>query len=318
MQVIAQESIYLDRVMQSISGNPAKSRAVSWRTNSNDTVSIGEITLLNPSPQLEKNKTTVKGTFSYWESGNHKAIGHKVIFENLKPGTKYAYRIGNGKTWSEWFQFKTSSDQNKPFSFLYFGDVQNEIKSYGSRVLRQGYSHFPNADFLLFAGDLVKISNEDFWNEFFYAGGWIFGMVPSIATPGNHEYDKQENQPRSFSKHWNQIFTMPLNGPSPKFDNRMYYIDYQGVRFVSVDSPAYGENSEEDKMILNWLDKTLANNPNRWVVVFTHYPIYYCCQGRDKKIYQEESKIILEKYGVDLVLQGHDHTYCRGQIFQMQ
>jgi len=312
-QVKSQETVYPDRIMLTIPGNPATSRAVSWRTVYVDSVSTGEITLLDVAPTLEKNKITVTGTFAPWEKGSQTAMGHKVIFENLKPNTKYAYRVGNDKNWSEWFQFKTSSDKANPFSFLYFGDVQNDIKSYGSRILRQGYSHFPKSDFMLFAGDLVKVSNEDFWSEFFYAGGWIFGMVPSLPTPGNHEYDKQEDQSRSFSKHWNQIFTMPFNGPSEKFRNRIYFIDYQGVRFVSVDSPAYGENKEEDEMILGWLDQTLANNPNRWAVVFTHYPVYYCCQGRDKKPYQDASKIILEKYGVDIVLQGHDHTYCRGQ-----
>lgn len=312
-QVKSQETVYLDRIMLTIPGNPATSRAVSWRTVYKDSVSIGEITLLDVAPTLEKNKITVTGTFAPWEMGSQTAMGHKVIFENLKPNTKYAYRVGNDKNWSEWFQFKTSSDKADPFSFLYFGDVQNDIKSYGSRILRQGYSHFPKSDFMLFAGDLVKVSNEDFWSEFFYAGGWIFGMVPSLPTPGNHEYDKQVNQPRSFSKQWNQIFTMPLNGPSEKFKNRVYFIDYQGVRFVSVDSPSYGENKKDDEMILGWLDQTLANNPNRWAVVFTHYPVYYCCQDRDKKPYQDVSKIILEKYGVDIVLQGHDHTYCRGQ-----
>ncbi|MDQ1296910.1 MAG: hypothetical protein QG611_889, partial [Bacteroidota bacterium] len=206
-----------------------------------------------------------------------------------------------------------SSEKAEPFSFLYLGDVQNNIKPYGSRILRQAYSDFPDADFMLFAGDLVKVSSEEYWSEFFYAGGWIFGMIPSMATPGNHEYDEQETGPRTFSKHWNQIFSMPVNGPSEKFINRCYYVDYQGVRFVSVDSPAYGEDDEEDKMILDWMDRTLANNPNRWTVVFTHYPVYYCCQGRDKKKYQDASKIILEKHGVDIVLQGHDHTYCRGQ-----
>lgn len=312
-QVNSQGTINPDRIMLTIPGNPATSRAVSWHTTYKDSVSVGEIALLNVAPELEQNKITVTGTFAPWEKGSETAMGHKVVFENLKPNTKYAYRVGNEKTWSEWFQFKTSSDQANPFSFLYFGDVQNDIKSYGSRILRQGFSHFPKSDFMLFAGDLVKVSNEDYWSEFFYAGGWIFGMVPSLATPGNHEYDKQENQPRSFSKHWNQIFTMPSNGPSKKFNNRSYFIDYQGVRFVSIDSPAYGENKEEDEMILGWLDQTLANNPNRWVVVFTHYPVYYCCQGRDKKEYQDASKIILEKNGVDIVLQGHDHTYCRGQ-----
>jgi 3',5'-cyclic AMP phosphodiesterase CpdA len=306
-------TVYPDRIMLTIPGDPATSRAVSWRTVYEDTVSIGEIALMDAAPTLEENKVTVTGTFSPWEKGSQAAMGHKVIFENLKPDTKYAYRVGDYENWSEWFQFKTSSDKAEPFSFLYLGDVQNDIKSYGSRILRQSYTHFPNADFMLFTGDLVKESNEEYWREFFYAGGWIFGMMPSVSTPGNHEYDERVIQSRTFSKHWNQIFTMPPNGPSEKFSNRLYYIDYQGVRFISVDSPAYGENSEDDEMILGWLDKTLANNPNRWAVVFTHYPVYYCCQGRDKKQYQDVSKIIFEKYGVDIVLQGHDHTYCRGQ-----
>jgi 3',5'-cyclic AMP phosphodiesterase CpdA len=166
---------------------------------------------------------------------------------------------------------------------------------------------------MLFAGDLVSRSTEEYWREFFYAGGWLFGMLPSVATPGNHEYDKPENQPRTFSKHWKQIYTFPANSPAEKFRERIYFFDYQGVRFVSVDSPAIGENNEDGAVILNWLEKTLASNPNQWSVVFTHYPVYSCSQGRDNEKYRDVLKTILEKQGVDIVLQGHDHTYCRGQ-----
>ncbi len=306
-------TFYPDRIMLTIPGDPATSRAVSWRTVYEDTVSIGEIALMDVAPTLEENKVTVTGTYSPWERDCKTAMGHKVIFENLEPDTKYAYRVGDNENWSEWFQFKTSSDTVEPFSLLYVGDVQNDIKSYGSRILRQAYTHFPDADFMLFAGDLVSVSNEEYWEEFFYAGSWIFGMMPSVPTPGNHEYDEHIIQTRTFSMHWNQIFTLPPNGPSEKFRNRLYFMDYQGVRFISIDSPAYGANSKDDGMILDWLDNTLANNPYRWAVVFSHYPVYYCCQGRDEKQYQDASKIILEKYGVDIVLQGHDHTYCRGQ-----
>jgi hypothetical protein len=306
-------TMYPDRVMLTIPGDPATSRAVTWRTVLEDTVSIGEIALMDAAPDLEDNKVSVTGTFSLWENDSQYAMGHRVIFNNLKPDTKYAYRVGDDENWSEWFQFETSSDTVQPFSFLYLGDVQNDIKSYGSRILRQAYSHFPEADFMLFAGDLVRVSNEEYWREFFYAGDWIFGMMPVVPTPGNHEYDEHVIQTRTFSKHWNQIFTLPPNGPSDKFRNRVYYMDYQGVRFISIDSPAFGANSDDDEMILDWLDTTLANNPYRWVVVLSHYPVYYCCQGRDEKSYQGASKAILEKYGVDIVLQGHDHAYCRGQ-----
>ncbi len=320
LQLSAQSSEYSnyeptinpDRIMLTLPGDPATMRAVSWRTIFQDTVSIGEITVTSEAPDLEEKVIRVTGTCSPWEVGSAASMGHQVVFSNLKPDTQYAYRVGNGKNWSEWFQFKTSLDGASPFSFLYFGDVQNDIKSYCSRTLRQAWSHFPKSDFMLFAGDLVSRSQEEYWREFFYAGGWMFGMMPSVATPGNHEYDKPENQPRTFSKHWKQIFNFPQNAPSEEFSNRVYYFDYQGVRFISVDSPGIGESDEDGTLILEWLDKVLANNSCKWTVVFTHYPVYSCSQGRENENYRNAIKPILEKYGVDLVLQGHDHTYCRG------
>jgi hypothetical protein len=305
-------TVYPDRLMLSIPGDPATSRAVSWRTVFEVSESVGEIAILNPSPKFENEVVTVSGTLSPWEEGSLAAMGHKVIFENLQPKTKYAYRVGDGKNWSEWFQFETSSATAQPFSFIYLGDVQNDIKSLGSRTLRQAYSHFPESDFMLFAGDLVSRSNEEYWREFFYAGGWILGMMPSIVTPGNHEFDRNEGGQRTFSKHWNQIYQMPVNSPSKKYINRNYYIDYQGTRFVSLDSPSLGNYPEDSTLVLNWLEKTLAENTNRWTVVFTHYPIYSCSQGRNNKRYRKAVQPLLEKYSVDLVLAGHDHTYCRG------
>lgn len=305
-------TVFPDRIMLSIPGDPATSRAVTWRTAFEVTISAGEIAVLDASPKFDDKIKIAAGSNSPWEEGSQTAMGHKVIFENLQPKTKYAYRVGDGKNWSEWFQFETSAAGNEPFSFIYLGDFQNDIKSLGSRAIRQAYSHFPNADFMLFAGDLVNRSNEEYWREFFYAGGWILGMMPSMVTPGNHEFDSNEGGQRTFSKHWNQIYQMPVNSPSKKYSNRNYYIDYQGVRFVSLDSPSLGNYPEDSTLVLNWLEKTLAENTNRWTVVFTHYPIYSCSQGRNNERYRNAVQPLLEKNNVDLVLAGHDHTYCRG------
>ena len=305
-------TVFPDRIMLSVPGDPATSRAVSWRSVFEVTESVGEIAILDASPKFDDKVIVVTGTNSPWEEGSQVSMGHKVIFENLQPETKYAYRVGDGKNWSEWFQFETSTPNAKPFSFIYLGDVQNDIKSLGSRTLRQAYSHFPEADFMLFVGDIVSTSNEAYWREFFYAGGWIFGMMPSIVTPGNHEFDSNEGKPRTFSKHWNQIYQMSDNTPAEKYKNRNYYIDYQGTRFVSLDSPSLGNYPEDSTLVLGWLEKTLSENPNTWTVVFTHYPIYSCSQGRNNERYRNAVQPILEKYNVDLVLAGHDHTYCRG------
>lgn len=304
-----------DRIMLTIPGDPSTSAAISWRTIITDTLSIGQIAEAGAVPNPEKNALTVTGTFGPWEKGSSTAMGHKVVFKDLKPSTKYIYRAGNGNTWSEWFTISTASAYPEPFSFLYMGDVQTDIASQCSRVLRQAYSHFPESKFFLFAGDIVNRSQDDLWHQFFTAGGWIFGMIPTMPTPGNHEYntDPVDKNKRIFSSHWQQIFTMPANGPNPAFDSRIYYIDYQGVRFISLDSPAIGYSESDSDLILKWLEETIAANTNKWTVVFTHYPIYSCSQGRDSEEYRNKVRPLLEKYGVDLVLQGHDHTYCRGQ-----
>ena len=302
-----------DRIMLTIPGNAATSRAVTWRTSAEVEKSLGQIALAGDSPFFEDKIQTISGTSGFWMENDSMALGHKVIFEKLSPETDYIYRVGDGEVWSEWFQVTTSSSEEKPFNFIYLGDFQNDIKQHGSRAIRQACLHFPDAEFMLFAGDLVSRSTEDYWNEFFYAGQWIFGSKPSLATPGNHEYDKLgENEPRTFSKHWNQIFVNPANHPN-NLKGRTYFLDYQGVRFISLDSPAMGNNEEDGKNTIIWLEKTLSENPNRWTILFTHYPVYSCSQGRNNETYRDALQPILEKYGVDLVLQGHDHTYCRGQ-----
>jgi hypothetical protein len=43
------------------------------------------------------------------EAENGLAHHHGVTFTGLRPGTLYAYRVGGGDTWSEWFQFRTAS-----------------------------------------------------------------------------------------------------------------------------------------------------------------------------------------------------------------
>lgn len=169
-------------------------------------------------------------------------MGHKVNFAEFLPDTWNAYREGNGKQWNEWFQFETASNEAKSFSFLYFADIQNDVKSLGSRILRQACSHSSDAAFMLFAGELAERSERPYWDEFFYVGGWIFGMLPSLPVA------------------WN---------PS--------------------------------------CARILASGAS-----FFNFPVYSCSQGRNSESYRNTVKPILEKNRVDLVLQGHDYTCCRG------
>lgn len=299
-------------IMLTIGGDPTAEYSVTWRTSGSDTVSVAEIIKAVADPDFGKEAAVVRGSAVTGYGDHNERITHKVRFTGLQPGSSYSYRVGNGKRWSEWFQFTTAKKGKERFSFIYLGDVQNEIKSLGSRTLRQAYTHLGHeASLMLFVGDLVSKSTDAYWSEFFYAGGWMLGSLPSVAVAGNHEYTNTLKG-RGFSAHWNHIFAMPQNPPAREYQNRFYWFDYQGVRFVGLDSPVMNSDNKDIQSILSWLDDALRNNPNQWSVVFTHYPVYSCSAGRDNEAYRNLLRPILEKYGVDLVLQGHDHTYCRG------
>jgi hypothetical protein len=234
---------------------------------------------------------------------------HGVTFRDLKPDTLYAYRVGDGDHWSEWFHFRTASERPEPFSFVYFGDIQNGIRSLCSRVVRQAARTTPDARFLVFAGDLVDDgSNDCMWGEFFATGGWLYGMTSVFPVPGNHEYRTDpETRDRSMTGHWRAQFTLPEHGPKG-LEEYAYYTDYQGTRIISLNSV---EMTEEQA---TWLDGVLANNPNRWTVVVSHYPIFSLKAGRDMAELRAAWKPVIDKHRVDLVLTGHDHSYARSEL----
>jgi 3',5'-cyclic AMP phosphodiesterase CpdA len=167
--------------------------------------------------------------------------------------------------------------------------------------------------FFLHAGDLINRGNKDHeWGQWFDAGAFIFSMIPQVAVPGNHEYDRDEfdaDNPdqRQLSRRWAQRFEYPENGPEGTSEN-VYSIDVQGIRIIGLDT-----NIGDDQLSAHtqWLEEQLKNNPNRWTIVTHHHPVYSTSRGRDNPELREYWQPLYEKYGVDLVLQGHDHSYGR-------
>ena len=74
--------------------------------------------------------------------------------------------------------------------------------------------------------------------------------------------------------------------------------------------------SQENEAQANWLDRKLAASDARWKFVTFHYPIFSSAGSRDSAGRRDLLLPILQKHSVDLVLQGHDHTYARGAIGQ--
>jgi len=304
-----------DRVILTWTGNPEVSQTVTWRTDTTITASKAQIKAEDSSPALEESISTYDAGSRILSGGNNYATAkyHQVTFTNLKPGTVYAYRVGSGDYWSEWLQFTTASNTNKPFSFIYLGDAQNDIRSKWSRVIRKAFAHQPDARFIIHTGDLINRSNNDQeWGEWHYGGGFINGMIPSLPSPGNHEYVRDDNRKLILDPHWGVQYTLPGNGPKG-LEESVYYVDYQNVRIISLDSQMIILDEASAKIQYEWLEKVLKENKKLWTVITFHHPIFSTAKSRDNKEFREQFKPLFDKYHIDLVLQGHDHTYSRGQ-----
>jgi 3',5'-cyclic AMP phosphodiesterase CpdA len=307
---VSRPSARPDRIVLTWSADPATSQSVTWRTDTSVAASMAEVAVETDGPTFNKTPgsvTVVKAETEKLVTDLNEAHFHSVTFGGLKPKTKYVYRVGDGANWSEWIQFTTASAKAEPFSFIYFGDAQNDVRSMWSRVIRQAFSDAPKAKFTLHAGDLINRANRDAeWHEWHGAGGWMNAMMPVIATPGNHEYERvPDTEQRLISRHWRPQFTYPTNGLKG-LEESNYYIDYQGVRFISLDS-----NVRLDEQA-KWLDQNLSGKKPRWVIVTFHHPVFSAAKSRDNAKLRELWKPVFDKHRVDLVLQGHDHTYARG------
>lgn len=302
-----------DRIVLSWVGDPATSQAVTWRTDATVVRAIAAIALATDGPIRAEQSSTIDAVTTRLVTDRGEVRCHWANFQRLQPKTRYAYRVGDGVNWSEWSHFATAGAPGESFSFVYFGDAQNDIKSHWSRVIREAYRDAPKAAFLLHAGDLVNRSDrDDEWGEWFYAGGFIHRTVPCIATPGNHEYHKStgpgaDEKSRMLSRHWRNTFAFPENGP-PELAETAYWMDYQGVRIISLNS-----NERLDEQAA-WLGDVLVANRSRWTVITFHHPIYSSKKGRDNAELRRLWQPVFDRFGVDLVLQGHDHTYARSEL----
>jgi len=113
--------------------------------------------------------------------------------------------------------------------------------------------------------------------------------VKFYATLGNHDQPLQVNY---------ENFNM--NG-------KEYYRFKKGnVAFYSLNS------NYMDKKQVQWLEDELSRDTSEWKVCFFHHPPYSSAKkhGSDSQL-RDVVEPIFVKYGVDVVLTGHDHVYER-------
>ncbi len=306
-----------DRIVLSPGADPAREMQVSWRTDRAAAASRAELVELVPAPGFEQRAVPVTGTSIAAISENGEARYHKARFTGLKPDTAYAYRVLGSAGFSEWHQFRTPKPGPAPFTLIYMGDTQNRILDLGSLVWRRALLQTANPALMLHAGDLVAsrddMIHDDEWGEWAASGGWALASVPQVPAAGNHEHIERTHADGSehyqLGAHFPLMFALPGNG-APGAEATTYFIDYQGLRIAVLDGTSALELGTLESQTA-WLDKVLAQAPGPWKIVLFHQPIFTCARPRDTEILKKAWKPVLERRGVDLVLQGHDHCYGR-------
>lgn len=312
-----------DRIFLTFYGDSATSRAVTWRTaRIKGQHGYAEIGKALGGPGFINNVVRIQADREHIDLNDARkneqgeVTYRSAIFENLEPDTLYAYRVGDGDDhWSEWIQFRTASREPKPFRFVYFGDAQNEVLSHWSRTIRMAYQTAPNARFAIHAGDLINQAHVDQeWAGWFKAGGFIHSQWSGIPVSGNHEYgpyDKTKDRSKELSLQWRPQFTLPVENELPEeLHETVYTVDYQGMQVIVLNS---NELLEEQTP---YLQKQLERPGFHWRVVTFHHSMFSPRRGVSdlSDLMEAEWKPLFEKHNVDLVLQGHDHTYTRGQV----
>jgi 3',5'-cyclic AMP phosphodiesterase CpdA len=327
-----------DRVIVTLEQDPRSSFSVSWRTAGSVTEARAEIVLAADHSRFDLGAESVTARTELpnvthktvddevhklrWNDYVEQPAYHSVMFTGLAPDMLYAYRVmGAEGHWSEWFQTRTAPEGAEPFRFLYFGDAQDGILSHWARVVREAYATAPDARFAIHAGDLVNIGSRDYeWAEWFKSVGFIHGMIPALPAVGNHEYfdglrNEDGDQITALSVLWRPQFALPQDPKLPDaLQETVYAVRYGDALIAVLDTMAdrYFDVQAE------WLDATLAATDATWKIVTMHHPLFemlerpYLETGPERRA---KFLPVLERHGVDIVLQGHDHSYGRGATF---
>lgn len=220
-----------------------------------------------------------------------------VLFSSLNPG--YCQSVSKGASGNKVsLSAKTALPLSLPLKegsvrFAIIGDTGTGSKQQQqlADLMKQYRDAFP-FEFVLMMGDNLYGSETpaDYKKKFQDVYQKLLDdKVKFYASLGNHDQPNER-----FYEYFN------MNG-------KEYY------RFTKGNVAFYALNSNYmDKKQLEWLESELAKDTSDWKIAFCHHPPYSSGgkHGSDKQL-REVVEPMFVKYGVNVVLAGHEHFYER-------
>lgn len=332
-------------INMTFNGDSKTSRAFTWYTDvmTSSVVQVVEASKVQGSTFPENEALIFAGSAdeiqTYVTKANRTAntkkkfTTHKVIANNLTPGTLYKYRVGSGSadSWSSMGSFQTDAAGNTPFHFIVGSDSQASNKAdfeLWADTFRKAVETIGDPKFLINAGDLVDNGDlEEQWQ-------WMLGLpqnqllnVPIVPVLGGHEvhdYDGDETTPNSnLFNHFN----VPQKVIANTDDGSVYSFEYGDALILVFNSQYAGElasNGKDVKSVdaqftaqVEWMKNVVAKSNAKWKFVTFHKGPYSAGDNagewEDDRV-QFYKKILIpafDEMGIDMVFEAHDHMYMR-------
>ena len=279
----------------------------------------------------KENVTEFSGTSKeYKKIDDITYYANKVTVTGLEKDTTYYYQYYLNGKWSEVKSFQVGNADK--FSFMYVGDPQigaskgqvpseaedkqtaeiaarNDAFSW-NKTLNAALNDHPEIDFIVSAGDQINNTSDDNGQELEYAGllaADVMTGMPIATTIGNHDskfanYQNHFNVPNPYKEEQNA--TPAGNG---------YYYSYGDALFIVLNTNNY--NCADHEALIQ---RAIASDSDaKWKIVTFHQDIYGSGldhSDSDGIVLRTQLTTIFDKYDIDVVLQGHDHTYSRSYM----
>ena len=286
--------------------NATKIKAVT--SDKNTTFDINDKSNAKVKIEKDKKDQALKDLYELKDMSNS-----QVNIKNLKPNTKYMYRVynGNGKK-SQVFEFTTQAKGD--FTFVLAGDPQiGAGKFYADRdkwekALGTIKKQVPQMSFLYSLGDQVNEYTSK--SELEYSGYIERENAKGITFAtliGNHD-----SQANSYSQHF-ALPNIQAEGKTEAGSN--YYFVYNNTLFIQLNSN--NMNTAEHKATIEKAIEMTKNQNIKWKVVGFHHAIYSAAtHANDDDIIKRRAEYpaLMKQYGIDLIVSGHDHVYTRSRM----
>ncbi len=236
--------------------------------------------------------------------GPPRSSDHRVALAGLTPGTTYRYTVLDGATpIGEEFAFRTApppgTDTVKVAVAGDSGSGTDDEVAVAAVIEKMA------PDIFVHTGDIDYLWEPDV--TIFAPFRRILPRACFYPCMGN-DHDPTND--------WAGLFALPFDGA--RGENEIYYsFDWGSAHFVALDTEL---DFTEGSVQRAWAEKDLAAARERkvpWIIVYFHRAPYtvgmYASGVRLEKTLAIRAAFtpVLDRFGVDLVLNGHDHNYQR-------